>query len=243
MRRSWATTWVASAFILAFQVPNLFRRLLGEGALTAAFIPIFKQKEVKEGEAEMWRSANAVISGLVIAAGAVTVLAVLGISLALAVGRFEAETALMLRLLRADVPLHAAGVPGGGVHRHGQRPRPLLRAGAGRGRAQHDHDRQRAAAGPAHGPDAGAADLRPGHRRGAWPGWPRRSSNCRASPARATATSGFRPGATRPCGRSCARCCPARSAWPPSRSTCWSRSAFRSGSTRPSSPPSTTRCG
>ena len=70
---------VASAFILAFQVPNLFRRLLGEGALTAAFIPIFKQKEVKEGETEMWRSANAVISGLVTAAGAVTVLAVLGI--------------------------------------------------------------------------------------------------------------------------------------------------------------------
>ena len=32
-------TWVASAFTLAFQVPNLFRRLLGEGALTAAFIP------------------------------------------------------------------------------------------------------------------------------------------------------------------------------------------------------------
>jgi putative peptidoglycan lipid II flippase len=28
-------TWVASAFTLAFQVPNLFRRLLGEGALTA----------------------------------------------------------------------------------------------------------------------------------------------------------------------------------------------------------------
>ena len=57
-------TWVASAFILAFQVPNLFRRLLGEGALTAAFIPIFKKKEVQEGEAEMWRSANAVLSGL-----------------------------------------------------------------------------------------------------------------------------------------------------------------------------------
>ena len=97
-------TWVASAFTLAFQVPNLFRRLLGEGALTAAFIPIFKQKEVKEGEAEMWRSANAVVSGLVIAAGAVTVLAVLGISLALAVGQFEDETRLMLRLLRLMFP-------------------------------------------------------------------------------------------------------------------------------------------
>ena len=58
--------WVAGAFTFAFQIPNLFRRLLGEGALTAAFIPIFKEKEKVHGEAEMWRSANAVISGLVI---------------------------------------------------------------------------------------------------------------------------------------------------------------------------------
>src|SRR3974390_1559485 len=73
--------WVASAFTLAFQVPNLFRRLLGEGALTAAFIPIFKRKEVEDGEPEMWRSANAVISGLVAAAGALVVLAVIIIAI------------------------------------------------------------------------------------------------------------------------------------------------------------------
>src|SRR5204862_6772898 len=76
-------TWVASPFTLAFQVPNLFRRLLGEGALTAAFIPIFKQKEIKEGEAEMWRAANAVISGLLAVAGILTVLVIVGISIAL----------------------------------------------------------------------------------------------------------------------------------------------------------------
>src|SRR6267154_4749254 len=80
------TTWVASAFVLAFQVPNLFRRLLGEGALTAAFIPIFKHKEIIAGEREMWRSANAVISGLVAAAAVVTVLAMAGISIVLAIG-------------------------------------------------------------------------------------------------------------------------------------------------------------
>ena len=60
--------WVAGAFTFAFQIPNLFRRLLGEGALTAAFIPIFKEKEKNHGEAEMWRAANAVISGLVVVA-------------------------------------------------------------------------------------------------------------------------------------------------------------------------------
>src|SRR5262249_51667650 len=97
-------TWVASAFALAFQVPNLFRRLLGEGALTAAFIPIFKQKEIREGETEMWRAANAVISGLVSVAALVTVVAVIGLSLALAFGDFDRETALMLRLLRTMFP-------------------------------------------------------------------------------------------------------------------------------------------
>ena len=41
--------WVAGAFQVAFAIPNLFRRLLGEGALTAAFIPIFKEKERTTG--------------------------------------------------------------------------------------------------------------------------------------------------------------------------------------------------
>src|ERR1044071_4864184 len=97
-------TWVASAFVMAFQIPNLFRRLLGEGALTAAFIPIFKQKEVREGETEMWRSANAVISGLVAAAAAATILALTGISLCLAFADFKDETRLMLLLLRMMFP-------------------------------------------------------------------------------------------------------------------------------------------
>lgn len=97
-------SWVASAFVLAFTVPNLFRRLLGEGALTAAFIPIFKQKEVQEGEAAMWRSANAVLSALVSFAGIVTIVAVLVITGLLLMPFFGAETTLMLRLLRLMFP-------------------------------------------------------------------------------------------------------------------------------------------
>jgi putative peptidoglycan lipid II flippase len=99
-------TWVASAFTLAFQVPNLFRRLLGEGALTAAFIPIFKKKEVQEGEAQMWRAGNAVISGVAAAAGALTLVAVIAITITLLAGHnhFKDETRLMLRLLRLMFP-------------------------------------------------------------------------------------------------------------------------------------------
>src|SRR5271167_2468829 len=86
--------WVASAFAFAFTVPNLFRRLLGEGALTAAFIPIFKEKEKTHGEAEMWRASNAVISGLVVAASAIIGLVILGLSLALAAHQFSEKTEL-----------------------------------------------------------------------------------------------------------------------------------------------------
>jgi len=96
--------WVAGAFQLAFMIPNLFRRLLGEGALTAAFIPIFKEKEKTHGEAEMWRTANVVISGLVVAACVIISLAMLGVSLALAAHQFEAQTELMLQLLRVMFP-------------------------------------------------------------------------------------------------------------------------------------------
>jgi len=96
--------WVAGAFQLAFTIPNLFRRLLGEGALTAAFIPIFKEKERTAGDAAMWRAANAVISGLVVAAAGIIGLVLAGVSVALAVHQYEAQTDLMLRLLRVMFP-------------------------------------------------------------------------------------------------------------------------------------------
>jgi len=98
------TTWVADAFNLAFMVPNLFRRLLGEGALTAAFIPIFKEKEKLSGDQEMWRAANAVISGLLAACSILVALAVVGISLALLFVEPGDKTKLMLELLRIMFP-------------------------------------------------------------------------------------------------------------------------------------------
>ena len=101
--------WVTDAFLLAFQIPNLFRRLLGEGALTAAFIPIFKEKEKTHGEIEMWRASNAVISGLVVAASLIVALGIFGISLALPVvknARPPAAVAQTTASVNAAEPLH-----------------------------------------------------------------------------------------------------------------------------------------
>ena len=95
---------VAGAFVLAFMIPNLFRRLLGEGALMAAFIPVFKEQEKTEGEAAMWRTANALMSGLVVVLAAVVGVGLLGITAALEWGEWSVKTTLMLELLRWVFP-------------------------------------------------------------------------------------------------------------------------------------------
>jgi putative peptidoglycan lipid II flippase len=96
----------AGAFKMALMIPNLFRRLLGEGALTAAFIPIFKEKEKNAGEAEMWRAANSVLSGLIVAAGIISILVVIGISIVLHGNHvwLKDDTRLMLHLSRIMFP-------------------------------------------------------------------------------------------------------------------------------------------
>ncbi len=96
--------WVNDSFQLAFTIPNLFRRLLGEGALTAAFIPIFKEKEKLHGEAEMWRASNAVISGLIVAASVIIGIVLLAVSGVLLAHQFDYKTELMLKLLRVMFP-------------------------------------------------------------------------------------------------------------------------------------------
>ncbi|SMF74209.1 putative peptidoglycan lipid II flippase [Tistlia consotensis] len=42
---------VADAFFVAFRFPNLFRRLFGEGAFNAAFVPLFAGRLEREGQA------------------------------------------------------------------------------------------------------------------------------------------------------------------------------------------------
>ena len=45
----------ADAFFVAFRIPNMQRRILGEGAVTAAFIPVFTQTLNQKGEAAAWK--------------------------------------------------------------------------------------------------------------------------------------------------------------------------------------------
>lgn len=65
---------VASAFGFAFQVPNLFRRLFGEGALSAALVPEQTRLERRRPDAAR-RLAASVLSMLALVLGATVVVA------------------------------------------------------------------------------------------------------------------------------------------------------------------------
>ena len=57
---------VADAWQLAFQLPNIFRRLFAEGAFAAAFVPLFNQRMTKDGDASEARAfAEAVLAVLI----------------------------------------------------------------------------------------------------------------------------------------------------------------------------------
>ena len=60
------TGWVADAFLVAFKLPNFFRRLLAEGAFNTVFIPLFARSLEGEGEAAARRLADEVLAVLAV---------------------------------------------------------------------------------------------------------------------------------------------------------------------------------
>jgi putative peptidoglycan lipid II flippase len=66
-------TVVAQAFSVAFSIPNLFRKLLGEGALSAAFIPLYAQSVKSGDEAATQKFAASAVNMLAAILFAVTI--------------------------------------------------------------------------------------------------------------------------------------------------------------------------
>ena len=61
----------SDAFIAAFRIPNLLRRLFAEGSLSSAFIPVFTEYIVKQGQPEAFnlaRSAFRLLGGVLLVA-------------------------------------------------------------------------------------------------------------------------------------------------------------------------------
>ena len=62
MSRVMGASWQADAFFVAFRLPNTFRRLFGEGAFSAGFVPLYSQRlQGENGEAEAKRFSEEVL--------------------------------------------------------------------------------------------------------------------------------------------------------------------------------------
>jgi putative peptidoglycan lipid II flippase len=52
------TSGIADSFVLAYRIPNILRRLVGEGSMTASFIPVFTDYMRNRSREDTWKFAN-----------------------------------------------------------------------------------------------------------------------------------------------------------------------------------------
>ena len=71
---------LADAYTIAFRIPNMLRRLVGEGAVSAAFIPVFSQYLAEGKREDAWEFVNAILSAAIVFMSIVVIAGVLGSS-------------------------------------------------------------------------------------------------------------------------------------------------------------------
>jgi putative peptidoglycan lipid II flippase len=70
MARYFGAGFFTDAFNIAYRVPNLFRDLFAEGALSSAFVPTFIRELNQGGPERAWALANRLVSTLLVVLGA-----------------------------------------------------------------------------------------------------------------------------------------------------------------------------
>ncbi len=98
------TSLAWDAFVVAFKIPNLFRRLFGEGALSAAFIPVFTEYLETKGKKDAWELINITGTLLFIILGGLVVLAEISFSIIPTVFSLNQKWDLVLSLLMVTFP-------------------------------------------------------------------------------------------------------------------------------------------
>lgn len=99
----------SDAFLVAFRLPNFFRDLFAEGALSSAVVPALAKARHHGGDEESWHLASMMLSAMTMLLGLLVVLGVLGapILLRVAAPGFQArpeQFALALTLTRIVFP-------------------------------------------------------------------------------------------------------------------------------------------
>ncbi|MEZ6242145.1 MAG: murein biosynthesis integral membrane protein MurJ [Phycisphaerales bacterium] len=119
--RIFGDTAVGSAFAAAFAIPNMFRRLFGEGALSAAFLPEYARLDENEPESA-GAFARLTLIMLALVTGAISVVIELGVLAAVLLSPADADRDLSLHLIMVMIPymplICIAAIMGGMLQTH-----------------------------------------------------------------------------------------------------------------------------
>lgn len=125
--RVFGDTAVGSAFAAAFAIPNMFRRLFGEGALSAAFLPEYTRMSDDDrlhGESKADAFASLTIGLLALVTGVITIVIELGLLAAVMWSGDDPERAYSLKLVMVMLPfmplICVAAIMGGMLQSHGR---------------------------------------------------------------------------------------------------------------------------
>jgi len=94
---------VMDAFVIAYRIPNLFRRLFGEGALTASYLPVLSAQLEKDRKSA-WQLASVTFTWLTVVLAGLVVLGELLFGLAWLVWGEEPGVRLLLGLAAVMLP-------------------------------------------------------------------------------------------------------------------------------------------
>lgn len=100
----WGLGPVADAFVGAFRIPNLARALFGEGALSAAFTPLFVREQEQHGQDAAMRLASSVFVWLGLWLTALVAVAELALGATIWLAPLSAELRLWLALTELMLP-------------------------------------------------------------------------------------------------------------------------------------------
>ncbi len=101
--RIFGATMIGSAFSAAFAIPNMFRRLFGEGALSAAFIPAYTEVS-QTSKADADKLASLTIAALGLMTTALTVVIELALLAVLILAPCTPKLELSLKLIMVMLP-------------------------------------------------------------------------------------------------------------------------------------------
>lgn len=75
--RFFGAGFLYDAFVVAFKIPNILRDLFAEGALSAAFVKVFTDYQIKRNEIEAWRLAALIFNVLAVVMSVITLAGIL----------------------------------------------------------------------------------------------------------------------------------------------------------------------